>query len=644
MRVASRSLGIILCALPPIAALSFAIPAHAATSACNGIDEQEIGRILGPTSPPTDTTLGDEPACEIALPPDLTLRVVSTKGGKRDFNRRRATFAANSVETIDKYVNGAFFGWEQGTLDFVARRGSQTVTMQLTGSSTQLDFDASDPVAAAPGGAPSGSIAGSGLWVLMTDYFNATGNSSQRPPDNDLSGLWRTTDITPCAPRSNLPIRVSSIEVMGATLHAEKIKGDSCLDDGAADFEGQLASGSGTGNAFGRFGTTAATQGIPYNLTVVSPTLLRLTGQAASLSYTREYTRLSWPGIAESEPASSSTLLGIPSPSQAITIKNVMLSGLLALVLFALVAFPTTLFNSTLEANLDHYRRIVGRLHRRNRPAPERHTRIWNSRPGVAIYVGFSGVLYSALQPGWGFNTATLITLVGFTGALYLTNLLAISATRIYTARHYKESTGHALVEVSTLGISTLCVVASRSVGFIPGYLYGVLVLWEPTHELDDRDTGRIAILAGVMTLVAALTTWVLLPVTQRWMGSAPNSLTAVPLGIDSGIFVGAVETLTIGLIPLRFLPGAAMRAYNRTVWLVLWCAGGFLFSLVLLRPGLVSGQSKNIIGTVVIAAAFSAAAVALWAFHRARAPQTSVTAVHTNAGPQRTAPRSRSR
>ncbi len=600
----SRPSRIISCALAFTAVLAWGTSAHAATNPCSGIDEQEIGRILGPTTQPTDATLEAQPACRIALPPDLTLWVVPTNGGTHEFNHRRAAFADNSVEKIDDYVNGAFFGWgTQGALDFVARRGDQTATMRLTGTSSQLDFDASDPLASAPARAPSGSLAGSGLWVLMTDYFNATGDASQRPPADDVSGLWRTTDITPCAPRSNLPVRVSTLEVTGETLHATKLAGDSCLDDGAADFEGRIVGGSGTGNAFGRFGTAAATQGVPYDLTVVSPILVRLTGQAGSLRYTREYTRLSWPGIAGSEPGKASTLLGIPSPTQAITTKNVMLSGLLALLLFALVSFPTTLFNSTLEANLDHYRTVVGRLRRRrDRPRPPRHTRVWNSRPGVALYIALSGLLYSAMQPGWGLDMATLITFVGFTGALYLLNLLAVSATRLYTARRYRESGGHALVEVSTLGISVLCVLGSRAVGFIPGYLYGVLVLWEPQRHLDERDNARIGILAGVLTLVAAIVTWLLIPATQHLAGSTSNSLRAVPLGIDGGIFVGAVETLTIGLIPLRFLPGAAIRAYNRAVWLVLWCAGGFLFSLVLLRPGLVSGRSKNIVGTLVLA------------------------------------------
>ena len=198
-RVIGRSA---LCAAVLLVSLGPSTTAHAASNACTSVDEQEIGRILGPTRTPETTTLDGEPACDVAVPPDLRLVIAESRDGADAFSRRRSAFADGSVEQIDDYANAAFFGWGRGgALEFVARRGDQTVTMRLTGSDANLDFDGADPVASAPGRAPSGSTAGSGLWVLMTDYLKRTGSKSEQPPSADLTGLWRTADITPCAPR-----------------------------------------------------------------------------------------------------------------------------------------------------------------------------------------------------------------------------------------------------------------------------------------------------------------------------------------------------------------------------------------------------------------------------------------------------------
>ncbi len=413
----------------------------------------------------------------------------------------------------------------------------------------------------------------------------------------------------------------------GGGIRGVKRTGDSCLDDGAVDLEGAVAAGAGSGRAFGRFGDTVGRAGQPYDLTVVSPTLIRLSGRAGTLQYTREYTRLSWPGLAPASEPHTSSLLGIPTPTQTLTKKNVLLSGLLAVLLFAMVAFPTTVFNSTLDANLDHYRALLARVPRRRRERADDAVRpIWHQPRGIALYLVMSGLLYSVMQPQWGFNVATIITFLGFTGAFVLTGQFAVWSTRSYLARQYHDASGHTLVEISTLVIAAVCVLGSRAVGFVPGYLYGVFLVWEPNHRLEETDLPHIALVGGCFALVVTIVSWLLIPVMKGFSGDA-GSISSVPLAIDSGVFVTSVEALTIGMIPLRFLPGAMLRENFHKSWILLWCAGGFLFTLVLLRPGLVSGQSRNVVGTVVLAACVSAAAFAFWLFHRVRPRPSPVVA-----------------
>lgn len=100
-----------------------------------------------------------------------------------------------------------------------------------------------------------------------------------------------------------------------------------------------------------------------------------------------------------------STLLGIPTPGAALTAKNIALAAVITLLLMLIVAFPSTLFNATLEANLD---RLRNRLPRWLRPKARDHRlrpTIWHTRRGFAIYLVAAAILYSRLAPPAGVGT-----------------------------------------------------------------------------------------------------------------------------------------------------------------------------------------------------------------------------------------------
>ncbi len=594
----------------------------AAGTACSAVDQSVVARVMGPTSLPVDVTRDGDPGCRLEIG-DLTLEVIPNVR-RAGFDRLRAAYPSRSREEIHDYVDGAFFGWgTDGSLALIAKRGDQVIALRVAGRTTT--FDSVDPASNAAGGEVSGSTIGSDLWVLATDVFQRTADV-ESPTSNDLSGLWRATGITPCPPASTVGVRVSRFVTTGGSLRATKVAGDSCLDTGQVDFSGTIDGTRGAGLAFGS--RAAATAGTPYELTVVSPVLLRLTGQAGTLRYTLEYQRLSWPGLTSS--ARTSSLLGIPSPTEALTPKNVALTGLLSIVLFALVVFPSTLFDSTLQANLAHYRASIAKLRskmfpRGTRPRPPGSISLRDRPAGIVLYLLGAGALFSLMQPNWGFNAATFITFFGFVMSLVVTSGISVLATRTYLSFRYKQGAGKAAFEASTLGLAAFCVAASRFVGFVPGYLYGVVVGWEPEHRRDDFDRGRIIGFAAVLTAVIAIATWLMIPALRHFGGSNPSSLKMIPLATVSGVFVGAVNSLTIGMIPLEFLPGKILRRHNRVTWIVTWALGGFLFVLVLLRPGLVSGETRSIVGTCAIAALFGAASLIFWAYHRRRTQRRPV-------------------
>jgi len=236
----------------------------------------------------------------------------------------------------------------------------------------------------------------------------------------------------------------------------------------------------------------------------------------------------------------------------------------------------------------------------------------------VTYLVG-SGALYSLMQPGWGLNLATFITFVGFVASLVVSSIISVGATRIYYGFRYRNGTGRPEIAGSTLALAAVSVTASRLVGFVPGYLYGVVVGWDPDHDGDEFDRGRVVAFNAALNVAASVLMWLLIPVCRGLGTDDPNSLASIPLAVVTGVFVGSVHNLAIGLIPLEFLPGRILQRHRRSTWLALWITGGFLYTLVLLKPGLTTADSGSIVGTCILAAVSGGVAVMFWAYHRRR-------------------------
>ncbi len=598
------------------------LDAGAATpSACDVIGPAVRGRRLGAASAPRSTLGNFGRECSIRYSGGLTLHVNVSTGGSEEFDSRRDELNPRRVEVIDGYADGGFIEWVHDGLTFVGRRGDQIVSVQATGHDETLGFDDRTPRSDDPAGRPSGSQVGSTVWLVTTAEFAAMDLGAEAKKV-DLTGLWITADIDGCAPKSNLVVRVIDIVQTGSSLKATKRTGDRCLEDGAADFDIEsVNNGKGTGTSAARVGAGASSR-IERNdveLTAESATSIRLVGTAGGLSYAREYSRLSWPGL-ETRPPPVPSLLGIPTPAQALTPKNILLGSVTALVLFALVAFPTLLFNSTLEANLDRYRAWGSKLRRPK--SSENSTATSRRWRGVVIYACIASFLYGLIQPRWGFNTGTVVNTVGFFGSIVIATVVSIGTLKLYLSIRYRDGTGRPLVAFSTLIIAGCCALVSHAVGFLPGYFLGVIAAFQPNRSPDRHDRAQVAMIGSSAMLALAITAWILLPVLQRY-GAAGNSLSSIPAAVSGGVFVGAVELLTIGLIPLTFLPGATLRAHNRTVWLGLWGCGSFLFSLALLRPGLVSGESRNIPATLALVGVFDFVCLGLWAAARRHHPDS---------------------
>ncbi|HEY7600459.1 MAG TPA: hypothetical protein VH741_11075, partial [Candidatus Limnocylindrales bacterium] len=90
-------------------------------------------------------------------------------------------------------------------------------------------------------------------------------------------------------------------------------------------------------------------------------------------------------------------------------------------------------------------------------------------------------------------------------------------------------------------------------------------------------------------------------------------------------IVVAGVEGATFALLPLRFMPGGAIFAWNRRLWALLFGIGMLGFVHVLLNPttGYLGDQTRaSFLSMVALFAAFGIFSLLFWAWFRLRAPR----------------------
>jgi hypothetical protein len=329
-----------------------------------------------------------------------------------------------------------------------------------------------------------------------------------------------------------------------------------------------------------------------------------------------------------------------------------------------LVPFPSALFNNTLEENYAEvmgwlariraglnrlWSRLVNWLRRQiasRKPSPTSQAAPldgppvaapaaeasaesaapaadkWRSPVRIAGFVLLTALLYSFLDPTFGLSPDSLATFAGLAAGLFVV-LLAYGLPLVVLSRR----DGFALTVralPATLFIGLLCVVVSRVADFQPGYLYGLIIGFFFAHGVERRVEGRAEAIAAGTSLLAALIAWVLLAFL-RGSGTQPGDLFAILLEAAMvTVVVAGLENAVFAMLPLRFMPGAVVYAWDRRVWAALLGLGLFGFAHVLLNPaegaGYLADTSRTSFFTLILLlVGFGVASVLFWAYFRYR-------------------------
>lgn len=371
----------------------------------------------------------------------------------------------------------------------------------------------------------------------------------------------------------------------------------------------------------------------------------------------------------EGRQSSTPLRASVPGPSE-ISLDPVILATSVAVAagVVVLVPFPAALFNSTLETHYDEVvrarRRAIGRLRRlaggllsRGPQATRRFAGpisgadaggdesaappLWTTWRGVGIMVALSALLYALLDPTLGFDLESLGTLLGL--AVGLAIMLGAYAVPLFvlSRRGGFRLTAEALP--GTIVIAIISVIISRVANFQPGYLYGVIIGFGFTRELSKMEEGRFEAIATGTAFALAVIAWLLLPVIRDPALAGEQALVASALETAFiTVVVAGVEATMFGMLPLRFLPGERVRAWNQRVWMVLMGLGTFAFFHILVNPvaGYLADTTQSDLATVMwLLVLFGGVSVLFWAYFRFRPSPPNPATAGATATPPPTAP-----
>jgi hypothetical protein len=314
----------------------------------------------------------------------------------------------------------------------------------------------------------------------------------------------------------------------------------------------------------------------------------------------------------------------VPGPFDISTDPVVIATGLaVAAGTALLIPFPGALFNSTLEANADEvglWFRGIGRRLDRRRARPREGPGFWQRPLGIVAFLLLSAVIYALLDPSIGFDAHSLWVVVGLLAGLLITSLIFALPTAAYRwARFHERPVIRTLPWTILIAIG--CVLLTRLTAFQPGYLYGLLIGFTFAGELSVRDEGRATAIASAWVMVLTVVAWFGLAIVR---GSTDPDGVAATIGAAAltTVVVAGFEGLVFGLLPLRYLPGAAVFAWSRRTWTALFALSAFGFLHVLVNPqsGYLADTTRTPMLTIVILfAIFGIVSVALWSYFRFR-------------------------
>ena len=293
-------------------------------------------------------------------------------------------------------------------------------------------------------------------------------------------------------------------------------------------------------------------------------------------------------------PQQSTISTALTPPASAFqSLGHALGNALITLGIVLLITFPATLFNKTFEENYDDIRDIVTRRFGWVARVTSRLSAGAGTGRDVLVF-GAVVLLGSALgglnDPHFGFNRASLLTY----SAVIIAVLFGVGVSTLvgYVYRRARRLTTSARLTALPAGliVAAACVLVSRITQFQPGYLYGIICGVAFAATLPRDHNGRLIAISSAVTLALGVVAWLVwVPVKKSAEVPGASPLVVIAGNFLAAVFVGGLVGSVLSLVPLRFLPGGELAAWNRIAWGTFFGLAMFGLLQVMLRPELSS-------------------------------------------------------
>ncbi|HEX3622462.1 MAG TPA: FGLLP motif-containing membrane protein [Acidimicrobiales bacterium] len=314
-------------------------------------------------------------------------------------------------------------------------------------------------------------------------------------------------------------------------------------------------------------------------------------------------------------------ITALPEPGQVdFSLRSMLTSAAVVAGLLLLIAFPGELFNTTLEEHYDEVRGWFG--------LKPKQLGSETGRSQILPFFGFlvvGGLLYSLLNPAFRLDRSTVAAALGLAVAMGIVTLAFDLPSLAYIHRHHGDW-GRLVILPGTLLVAAACVVLSRAVHFLPGYFYGLIAGITFRRQIAGAVKGRLVAFSALLVLALSVGSWLAMQPVSAAARKPGASLGLLVLeAVLGGVFWCGLDSLVIGLLPLRFLSGSEVREWSRRAWLVLFVLTQLAFVHILLRPGTGYVADTRHSPTAVVVTlffAFAVFSVAFWGYFRLRDPR----------------------
>lgn len=327
--------------------------------------------------------------------------------------------------------------------------------------------------------------------------------------------------------------------------------------------------------------------------------------------------------LATGDPAAPSVLSAtIPVQETTLDTPRILLTGAATIILLLIVGFPSVLIARSL-GDQKNYERVCGPATRWWNKARKSLTvaDLFGKTPGwlhVVVGLTLAIIIASFVDPGFGFSLGSLRLLASVGIALVIQNILGWWLVRRALRLTEADIVPRVQFRFASLVILLIAVIVSRSVGFEPGMVFGLLMGMTFGIELAAAKQAKVVMIGVGYAFALSMIGWLLYSMIRGVGGENHNYWITFTSETFSGLAVSGIASLPIVLLPLAFFDGGVIYAWRRVAWAVAYGIALFSFFVILMPlPFSWHEVSAPLTTLVALYVAYAVLATAVWGWLR---------------------------